>query len=582
MTTRLQISNCSKQDTQNLEEYIRHLYTYIKNKLNFSVEPIVKLIDDKQNSKNPLGSTAHYEPSTKTISVFITDRHIKDILRSIAHELIHHEQNCNNMISADSDMSEGYAQKNKQLRNLEEDAFSRGNLLFRDWEHSLKRKKRKSGKVQENKRLDMKKPVYESLEGYKEKNNKFLTEAVFEKFGFSLKNLLNEAKPRAPKGPAIPKPPAVAPAMPGAPAQDDYDFGVSSKGNYTDNNLNILVKRETNHDLSQIVQDIKKSGNERNLKFLKVIWPNFKKLVYALQQHITNSMSSQISGVPKSARSGQYPGARANVTYKDELITTLRVNAGSDKLPEIFVQTVYAQAGQLVMHFLDTFARTNVNNLKQRKQPWGEKSLRLWEEYLKPVMEESLFMIEDILDNFPEVETVRLTVNPEIASTIWDVEKGTQIQAGDALLTLDNKIREIFEKARQQMQSGTPTEEPPQTPGEAPASEPPPPPPPESAPVADKPESVATTASKPPRRIVNKMETPDQANPRAKSPGKPGKKKKKEEGEDPDRLPDKEFMPKAKFSGLDESKISLSTPNDVRKNTINVITLLEKLTNKGK
>ena len=43
--------------------------------------------------QNPLGKTAFYDPEAKSVTLYITGRHPKDILRSLV-ELVHHKQNC--------------------------------------------------------------------------------------------------------------------------------------------------------------------------------------------------------------------------------------------------------------------------------------------------------------------------------------------------------------------------------------------------------------------------------------------------------------------------------------------------------
>ena len=46
--------------------------------------------------KNLLGKTAYYDPNTQTIVLFTEGRHPKDIVRSFAHEMVHHVQNLEN------------------------------------------------------------------------------------------------------------------------------------------------------------------------------------------------------------------------------------------------------------------------------------------------------------------------------------------------------------------------------------------------------------------------------------------------------------------------------------------------------
>ena len=68
------------------------LYKDAKNKFNIQQAPNLILRQDKKNAELVFGRTAHYNPEEKTIVIFITNRHPKDILRSFCHELIHHVQ----------------------------------------------------------------------------------------------------------------------------------------------------------------------------------------------------------------------------------------------------------------------------------------------------------------------------------------------------------------------------------------------------------------------------------------------------------------------------------------------------------
>jgi hypothetical protein len=115
------------------------------------------------------------------IHVYVTGRHPKDILRSIAHELVHHNQNENGDFNDAGYSGKGYAQKNPHLRNMELQANDP--MLFRDWEDSLKEKYPTI--YNERRSITM------SLKDWK---NKELTENLNKKWGFKM-NLkkLNEA-----------------------------------------------------------------------------------------------------------------------------------------------------------------------------------------------------------------------------------------------------------------------------------------------------------------------------------------------------------------------------------------------------
>jgi hypothetical protein len=87
-----------------------------------------------------LGKTAHYEPTSMEITVYTDGRHPKDMMRSIAHEMVHHMQNENGMFDDNSNADHGYAQNNPHLRKMEEEAYLKGNMCFRDWEDGYKSK----------------------------------------------------------------------------------------------------------------------------------------------------------------------------------------------------------------------------------------------------------------------------------------------------------------------------------------------------------------------------------------------------------------------------------------------------------
>jgi hypothetical protein len=116
------------------------LFAVIKNKLNLQTTPKIILKKDQDNSNNILGKTAYYNPADKSITLFILNRHPKDILRSFAHECIHLYQHENNMygIGENESGDTHYAQNDTELRKAEKQAYLLGNMMFRDWEDSKK------------------------------------------------------------------------------------------------------------------------------------------------------------------------------------------------------------------------------------------------------------------------------------------------------------------------------------------------------------------------------------------------------------------------------------------------------------
>jgi hypothetical protein len=134
------ISNISKKKLEynpEFKELLVSLTMYMTNNINIEPLPNVEFIeDDIENANNLLGKTAYYDPNNQTIVLYTYNRHPKDILRSYAHEMIHHKQNLEGKIQniQGQDINE-----DDYLKELEAEAYLQGNgLLFRGWENSLK------------------------------------------------------------------------------------------------------------------------------------------------------------------------------------------------------------------------------------------------------------------------------------------------------------------------------------------------------------------------------------------------------------------------------------------------------------
>ena len=78
---------------QKLQPFIDSLQSFAQKRLKFDRPPKLFFKQDEENSKDVFGKTAHYDPREESITIFISNRHSKDVLRSLAHELVHHMQN---------------------------------------------------------------------------------------------------------------------------------------------------------------------------------------------------------------------------------------------------------------------------------------------------------------------------------------------------------------------------------------------------------------------------------------------------------------------------------------------------------
>ena len=160
----------------NIRTYANDLMEFFHKRYKLQNKPELIFAQDKQNSLNPLGKTAHYEPGAQTITVFITGRHIKDCLRSLAHELVHHLQCERGDMDSLAPTSPGYAQRDDHMRELEREAYQEGNLCFRDWEDGLKQRK-STNYLAEGKKGDYKM-------SYKDWRNTEFNSMLMEKWGY--------------------------------------------------------------------------------------------------------------------------------------------------------------------------------------------------------------------------------------------------------------------------------------------------------------------------------------------------------------------------------------------------------------
>jgi uncharacterized alkaline shock family protein YloU len=132
--TMMSLLNEGKGD--NIEFYIKPLTDYMAQELNLSPYPSLEYVeDDKENEANIFGKTAYYMPSEKKVVLFTLGRHPKDILRSYAHELIHHHQNLSGTLNHSNTTN---TNEDGALEDIEREAYETGNILFRKWEDSLK------------------------------------------------------------------------------------------------------------------------------------------------------------------------------------------------------------------------------------------------------------------------------------------------------------------------------------------------------------------------------------------------------------------------------------------------------------
>lgn len=103
-----------------------------------NVKPFPKIELRWEEQEGLFVPTGFYSPSDRLVTIFCNGRHPKDILRSFAHEMIHHSQNLNGIelnFTTNDDVKD-----NKRLEKIEAQAYKDGNVLFRKWTEYEKKK----------------------------------------------------------------------------------------------------------------------------------------------------------------------------------------------------------------------------------------------------------------------------------------------------------------------------------------------------------------------------------------------------------------------------------------------------------
>jgi hypothetical protein len=121
----------------NYEPYIKSLINFMDKHIKLKPYPTIKLSKKNHGEDNVLAPTGFYTPDSKTITIYTRKRAVKDCMRSIAHELIHHYQNLDGRLNDGAYNGQEIINDDK-LMKLEEEAYLKGNILFRSWTEHLK------------------------------------------------------------------------------------------------------------------------------------------------------------------------------------------------------------------------------------------------------------------------------------------------------------------------------------------------------------------------------------------------------------------------------------------------------------
>lgn len=103
--------------------------------MNIQPLPEIKIRRDIAESESFFGKTAHYDPNNKEVVLYVEGRHPKDVMRSFAHEMVHHIQNLEGRLE---NIQTTDTNEDDNLLELEKEAYLVGNITFRNWEDKIK------------------------------------------------------------------------------------------------------------------------------------------------------------------------------------------------------------------------------------------------------------------------------------------------------------------------------------------------------------------------------------------------------------------------------------------------------------
>ena len=106
-----------------LRQQILPFIAFAKSRLKLQSHPRIRMVQAIHHH-NGHPSFATYSPQDNVITVVYRNRHVMDILRSLAHEMVHARQNEQNALQADSGRT-GSMQENQ--------ANARAGIIMRDW-----------------------------------------------------------------------------------------------------------------------------------------------------------------------------------------------------------------------------------------------------------------------------------------------------------------------------------------------------------------------------------------------------------------------------------------------------------------
>jgi len=105
------------------QDIIEDFIQFTKNRLDINQLPTIRFLNDREWAAEKR-SFGQYDPNQRHLDVYIGNRNLADILRTLCHELVHHRQN---------ELGKLYADAGKTGSNIENQANALAGMMMRDY-----------------------------------------------------------------------------------------------------------------------------------------------------------------------------------------------------------------------------------------------------------------------------------------------------------------------------------------------------------------------------------------------------------------------------------------------------------------
>lgn len=123
-TINLDIPESLRESINDRKQTINEFIKYAVKELDINTSPKVIVLSKDQEKAQERSSFGSFDPNTNEIWIYIGNRNMADILRTLAHELIHHKQREDNQLQPDS---------GETGSEIENEANAKAGILLRDY-----------------------------------------------------------------------------------------------------------------------------------------------------------------------------------------------------------------------------------------------------------------------------------------------------------------------------------------------------------------------------------------------------------------------------------------------------------------